>query len=365
MSETLDSPSDSTRGLSRRSLLTAAALSLPAAVAFASATGPASPASAAGGSGSYAKFLTGSNGSIIGSISFDKVPSNAVPVGGYGLYLEGTNLWYGNSVLATGVSKARGNRNNVREFFNIVQNGVALSVHGSNGSVQGVRTWPSVPSTAEPAGAYGTFLDQGNLWYFGTIVYTGVAKATGLSAGQSQWTDCVALLNDSARTFNGLAGNIGQRWTQSTRVPLSSTSTRVPGWWLNGGDLWWSNVIRASNVTSVSGTIGENLWHKVSYVANGLATTVTGVNGTIYSTATFPAVPASARAVGPWGTFLDGTNLWYNNAIVETDVLLAVGDSTQNGTDHISLIKRGAGGVRGGVGAPPPPAPPPTESPGS
>lgn len=344
MSETLDSPSDSARGLSRRSLLTAAALSLPAAVAFASATGPASPASAVGGS---AQFLTFTNGALSGVLTFPNVPASARPIGGYGLFLDGSTLWYGNAVYATGVSAARGNRNDVWDFFSYVQNGVATSVRGSNGTIYDVRTWPQVPATATPVGAFGAFLDGGDLWYFGSIVATGVKQATGLSGGVGKtstgpWTDWVGFFTNAARAFKGVAGVTGE-WQAWFNIPASAQIARLPGLWLNGnGDLWYGDLRRAYNVLSASGTMTNDPTLAIgSYVANGpsyrYATSVMVNRGVVNNPAEFPSVPHSARPVGALGVFLDGTDLWSRRSVVARNVVAAVGDSILS-TDHVSLI---------------------------
>ncbi|WP_146185347.1 hypothetical protein [Microbacterium sp. HMWF026] len=308
-----------------------------ASAATASATSAAMNATA-----NYAKFFTGTNGNPSGTLNFANVPASAVPVGGFGVFLDGSDLWYGNTVIASGVTKARGNRSDTRDYFSFIQNGVAKSVYGSNGSISGTRTWANVPSTAEPVGAYGTFLDSGNLWYFDSVVYTGVTKATGLSRSLTNgWRDEVGFINDSARTFSGSNGTIGQNWQQQPRVPLSADLVRVPGWWLAGTDLWAGNRLILSGVSRASGSMLQDGSMKVSFVQGGVAKTLTSDRAVQnFSTTTFPNIPGSGIPVGSWGTFIDGSNLWYNDAIIEANAARAVGDGTQNNTDHVSFIKK-------------------------
>ncbi len=314
--------------------------------ATATASGANPSSSTLEAKGTFAHFLTIRNISVESDMVFDRIPSTAVPVGGYGVFLDGTTLWYGNAVFATGVRDARGNRNDTTDFFSYIENGVAKSAYGSNGSVTAIRTWNNVPGSATPVGGFGTFLDNRNLWYFDTIVASGVRDAMALSGGmngpaQGQWTDYVGFFNNAARSFKGVNGTPAD-WQGFFNVPSSAAVTRMPNLWLNSnGDLWYGDLRRTTRVTAASGALRSNaddgtiVWAAPppgamdvsGYVANNFRT--------------FPSTPASATPVGGEGVFLAGNDLWVNNRKVLSNIAHAVSDGGPNGYIHITYSTNG------------------------
>ena len=49
------------------------------------------------------------------------MPRTAVPDGGWGLFLDGTTLYYGDSVIATGVLRAIGGTGNGTDYMTYMQ----------------------------------------------------------------------------------------------------------------------------------------------------------------------------------------------------------------------------------------------------
>ncbi|MFJ4037072.1 hypothetical protein ACIPVB_03215 [Microbacterium sp. NPDC090007] len=314
--------------------------------ATATATGAAATSVPLQAKGTFARFMTIHNIEVVSDTVFDLIPSTAVPIGGYGLFLDGSTLWYGNSVFSSNISKARGNRSDTTDFFSYIENGVAKSAYGSNGSVTAIRTWANVPGTATPVGAYGTFLDNGNLWYFDAIVASGVDRAAGLSGGmngpaQGQWQDYVGYFNNAARSFKGVNGT-PQDFQAFFNVPSTVSATRMPNLWLNNnGDLWFANLRRESGVSNASGALRTNaddgtiVWTSNTPGAQDVSGYRTG------NRRTFNSTPTNATAAGGEGVYVAGSDLWANNQKRTTNVAKAVSDGAPNGYIHISYVTNG------------------------
>ncbi|MFJ4037071.1 hypothetical protein ACIPVB_03210 [Microbacterium sp. NPDC090007] len=297
----------------------------------------------------YALFLSTANGALSMPAVFPDIPSTATPVGGYGLFVDGTDLWYVDRIIASGVSGVRANRSDTREYWSYFANGVATSSVGSNGTVIATETFSRVPATAEVGGSYGVFLDRNarQLWYRNTVWENSVSAVTAytcFSNGARFDYACYAVQPPGGNTVFTL-----QRWKNgtgtgtfdNTTAPRDSVFERVPNLLSsgNGARLDWSDSTIAHNVTGVSGSLIVDWTEAISsYIESGVATSRHSAD-TVW---TFPAVPASAKAVGSWATFLDGNDLWFNNAVAKTNVVSAVGDSfTSSGDSHISVIKKG------------------------
>jgi hypothetical protein len=288
-----------------------AVLTVTSGSAVANATVTAPPSAVA-----YSRDSRGENPRYPG------VPGSAIPVGGWGYFLDGTNLYYGNDIIATGVTRVVGGSGNAVDYVTYISDGAAHS-HDSRGTT---LNFTSVPGTAVPVGGWGYFLDGTNLYWGDTIVATGVTRAIG---GSENSTDYVTYMS------NGVAYSRDSRGANPGYPSVPHTAVPVGGWglFLDGTNLYYGNDIVATGVTSASGGSGNSVTY-ATYMQNGQARNFdTNGNTRLYS-----AVPSTAVPAGGWGYFLDGTTLYYGDSVIATGVLRAVG-GTGNGTDYMTYMR--------------------------
>lgn len=320
------------------------------ATATATAANATSQSAGLSTTSNYGHFLVGDTTSITSSVSF-AVPSSAKALDGYGLFFDSSTnrLFYGGAVVATGVTSANGSRINGADYFSYMAGGVATSCVGSNGTVQSTQTWSQVPATATVGGAYASFVDNGDLWYWNAIIKSGVSRVTGRSGtpianSGGQWYDFIGYRTSQGTWMAwGQAGNVTRTEGPGQAVPVAAVPTTHPLLFQNGSDQWWRNR-RLVNALRSEGCFTEvKLTEYLSSVYNGVAQTEKRVdNGNGNSgpggTTTYPNIPASATAVGPAGVFLDNGNLWYIDKIVATQVASAAGSSLADGSAHVSIV---------------------------
>ena len=182
-----------------------------------------------------------SNGNIT---TFANVPASATPTDGYGYFVDGTNLWYSNSIVDTNVTKAVGGS---VAGVNRVQylKGTTWTARDSNG---GVTTFGSIPASATPTSGFGYFVDGTNLWYSNSIVDTNVTKAVGGSVAGVNWVQYLKGNTWTIRDSNGRNDSVVLSGT-----PLAATPTNSLGYFISGTDLYHNGSILDTNVTKVVG----------------------------------------------------------------------------------------------------------------
>lgn len=243
------------------------------------------------------------------------IPGNATALG-YNVFLaENGDLWYGNGVVASGVTAASVEWDvfGTTPYISYIGNGTAYNwFAGASGAVG------TVPGDAKPIG-YNLFLaPNGDLWFGNGIIATGVSSAEAHwdTYGQTS-TPCVGYVS------NGVAYN-WHDFTSGvlTAVPANATALNYGVFLAPNGDLWFNNSVIATGVTG-----GAVEWDNmsgmpaISYTSNGTA--YNWYNGT---SGALTAVPGDATPVG-YSVFLaPNGDLWYNNTVIATGATSAVGD---------------------------------------
>lgn len=304
----------------------------------------------------YGRYLVGDTTSITSITSYN-VTSSVTPIACYGMFYDqnaGT-LTYAGTVIATGVTGAFGNRNGSKDYFSYVQNGVAKSSVGVNGTVQSTVTWDQVPAGATPV-TYGAFFNSanGDLWYWNSLMKTNVNRVAGRSGAPTaddpnKWIDSISFFDaQGGWIYSSVAGSTPSTQGPANSVPASAIPTDYPLLLQNGNTQWRRNRAIAgipasagsqNGVLNAAGT-GTQTTIYLSGVLNGTPRTERRFNeggGATYTT--FPGIPSSAKPVGPKGVFVDQGNLWYIDKIVDINVSSAVGDSLPDGSPRITVVK--------------------------
>jgi hypothetical protein len=146
-----------------------------------------------------------------------------------------------------------------------------------------------------------------------------VGGSATLSASVLPTTTATASVTSASSSSTWIARDSRTSSGTFSNVPTSATPLAGWGYFLDGTTLWYNNAILDTNVTKVS---SGSLWNStggldwVQYL-KGSTWTHKDNRG---SSGTFSNVPTSATPLAGWGYFLDGTTLWYNNAILDTNV---------------------------------------------
>lgn len=277
--------------------------------------------------------------------TYRDVPSNAVAVGvAYYLTPDG-QLWYGNSLMATGVTSAQGYAAGLADAAgNYVTWVDASGGHVSNQGTVGSNSQPSIPagSTALAAGYY--LAPNGDLWYHlqssGPIA-TGVASAFGYSGPSNTGapTNYASFVTTGGATYTVNQGVVG---ASSGTLPAGTNAVGPAYFVAPNGDLYYNGGTTpiATGVTSARGynVSGTNY---LTYVnGSGGATIGNGnVNGNYNAN-----VPAGSEALGA-GYFLSPNGgLYYTNGAtpIATGVTSAQGWHSPNGGNNFAHVMKPA-----------------------
>ena len=318
------------------------AINVPASggTAAISAIGPSNSTATASATGTGRLTAKGwirkSGSSVLTGSTWSSIPATSKNLGGWGVFIDGTNLWYQGTLITSNAVDAVGGSSNGYDYVTYMEGGKAKGwIRQSGGSVLTGSTWSSIPSTAKNLGGWGHFLDGTNLWYQNTLIATNVSDAV---AGASNGYDHVTYkVGGVAKGWIRQSG--GSVLTGSTWSSIPSTAKNLGGWghFLDGTTLWYQNSIIATNVTDAVAGAGNGYdlaTYKVGGVAKGW---IRQSGGSVLTGSTWSSIPSTAKNVGGWGFFLDGTNLWYQNTLIASGVTDAIG-AGENGYDFATYL---------------------------
>lgn len=300
----------------------------------------AAPVSATASTGTAQNFSGGAPGA-----TYPAVPSNATAISaGYFLTPDG-QLWYGNSLMATGVTSAQGY---AAALADAAGNYVTW-IDGSGGHVSNQGTVGSNTLSFIPAGstalAAGYFLaPNGDLWYAlqssGPIA-TNVTSAFGYSGPGATGapTNYVSFVTATGATYTVHEASVGG---SSGTLPTGTKAVGPAYFVAPNGDLYYNGGTTpiATGVTSARGyNVGGTNY--LTYVnGSGGATIGNGnVNGNYNAN-----VPAGSTALSA-GYFLSPSGgLYYTNGAtpIATGITSAQGWHSPNGGNNFAHVMKPA-----------------------
>jgi len=198
----------------------------------------------------------------------------------------------------------------------------------------------SIPAAAVPAGADYFLRPNGDLYFAGSRAMTGVASASGwfsMSSAQSFDYYC-----DYVLTAGG-GGRLRRQTVEATRssMPVSAVAVGANYALTSGGDLLWDTTVVATGVASAagwqyyandgSGWVVSSRCDMVS--SSGGAATLT--NGSV--DATWANVPSNAVAVGAKYFSTSDALVYYQNAVVASEVSSVRGSYMPTGSSSTTL----------------------------
>jgi hypothetical protein len=175
--------------------------------------------------------------------SYPAVPVGSEALGGSTYLAPNGDLYFENSVIASGVTSANAlfNSANGSTYVYYVENGAAKYWANNGASV----TYPSVPAGATAIGSSTYLAPNGDLYFQNDIIASGVdSAASTFNAGDGQ--HYIYYMEDGVAKYWSTNG------TRATyvEVPAGSTPLGTSGYLAPNGDLYFENTIVASNVTS-------------------------------------------------------------------------------------------------------------------
>lgn len=264
--------------------------------------------------------------------SFANVPATATPQRGLRFFRDGTDVWFKNAKLLSGVASAYCGSNEVHDYVAYVKDGKAAAwFTGSD------NTWSeqfaSVPGTATAIGGTRFFLNGSDIWYGNRVIVSGFTSAV---AGTSNYHDWVCYVKDGvARAWFTGTDNT---WSETFgSVPSAATAMGASRFFTDGTSIWYGNTLVTSSYTSAYCDGGDKHdW--VSYLQNNVAKAwFTGSENTWRET--FASVPSSAKPSGGARFFFtENGEIWRGNTKIFSDVSLATTASTQR-HDFVSFIQ--------------------------
>ena len=277
-----------------------------------------------------ARYYNGSSGA---SGSWTSVPATAKPIGGWKFFLDGTDIYYGNTIVATGVSAAVGGSGNVVDHVNYIQNGTARTWSNPGGDV----AFSQIPPNATPLKGSGTFLAGTDLYFGDALIASHVSAATAVSAYDAEILTYIQ--NGVAKGYSYFADEMSlstwseTMWSGYTTWPtLPSTATPVggAGFFLAGTNLYYRESLIATGVARAVGSSGNGADY-VNFVQNGVVSTWAKPYQSVGEVTTFPGVPSDATLLDAQGTFLSGTDLYLRNSRLASGVTGAASGSIYGG----------------------------------
>lgn len=198
------------------------------------------------------------NGNVIGS--YPSVPRNAEPLGG-AYFLSAGNLYFGDTLLASGVTSAYGTIDDSgTNTVTYMSSGVA---HGRINGAAPV-TWSSVPSGSKALGCWYFLAPNGDLYWMNSKVDTNVTAGVGQGGGSSQYMEHLGYMSGGVAKSTLNPGGGGNGMVTFDQVP--GDATPLGGhFFLSGTNLYYGNTRIDVDVQSAKATIGDNNFNHVTY----------------------------------------------------------------------------------------------------
>ncbi len=211
------------------------------------ATGVAEAIAFHGNDGDYASAYVGGRwvsyaGNSV-SATYASVPSSATALEN-NYFLDGTTLWFKNTVVSTSVVNARGWHGGNTDYADVLI-GSTWATYAGTGVYE---TYSAVPAAATPIGNK-YFLNGTTLWFKNSIVTTNAQSAIGFRSPNNDYAD--VLLGSTWVTYRE-GGGVAETYAS---VPATAKPLRNH-YFLNGMTLYYKNTVVSSNVGSAAGYYG-------------------------------------------------------------------------------------------------------------
>ncbi|PPF74089.1 hypothetical protein [Rathayibacter rathayi] len=265
--------------------------------------------------------------------AYTKVPGDATPLEGNYFLAKNGDLYHGDTLVTSGVSKAVGYNTGggaANDYVTyITSDGKAHT--GNNNSTGGAKT--NVPNNSTPLGGNYFLSSDGKLYHGDTLVTSGVSKAVGYSAGGTN--DYVNYITSDGKAHTGNNNNTG---TAKTNVPNNSTPLGGNYFLSSDGKLYHDDTLVTSGVSKAVGynSGGGAANDYVTYItSDGKAHTGNNSNtGTAKTNVPKNSTPLS----GNYFLSSDGT-LYHDDTAVTTDVTAAAGYNAGGTSDYATYTK--------------------------
>ncbi|AZZ50272.1 hypothetical protein C5C31_07925 [Rathayibacter rathayi] len=259
---------------------------------------------------------------------YDKLTGSETPIGNQ-YFLDGTDLYYANTRIATGVKAAAtytdgDGRNDVTYT---TKDGAYLSIEGGTGKKYDNRTGSQTPIGNQ------YFVDNGKLYYAGTL-----AETSGDVTQYSTYTDGAGRNNVTFTTSDGaylsIAGGTPTKYTNllSTDVPVGNQ------YFTRDGKLFYANTeistTTIGSVTAAKGYTDGDGKNDVTFTTDsGAYRSIEGAKPTKYDTLT-----GKEKPVGNQYFTIDG-KLYYASTLLTTAgyVTDAVGYTDGDGKNDVTF----------------------------
>lgn len=267
--------------------------------------------------------------------NFNNVVPWSKPVGdGYFLSTSGY-LYFGDTLVLTGVASAQGIRGT--DGYSYVSyvtqsDGIARLKRQTDSSAW---SYTNVVPWSNPVGAGYYLSSSGNLYYQNTLVASGVLSAAGYKnlAGVDR-VDYIIWTNPMVRQIQ--QGN-GSYWSFASIPPIGTRPLGNSYYLTRSGELYHENTLVASGVQDALGRLGSDGLDYIDYVlvSDGVPRTKRQADSSSWSFTN--AVPWS-YPVGD-GYFLSSSgSLYFGNTAAATNVASARGYLGEDGMSHVNFV---------------------------
>ncbi|PTL72926.1 hypothetical protein C1I63_08740 [Rathayibacter caricis DSM 15933] len=261
---------------------------------------------------------------------YPAVPSDATPLGS-GFYLaRNGDVYYANSIVASGVARAATYSS---QGFNVVNYVTTTGrvFQYRTGSDTRVDEYPAIPGDATPVGSGYFLTPNGTLYYANSVVASNVAEAATAS---TQGFNVANYTTTTGRAFQYRVGS-DVRLDEYPAVPAGSTPLGSSYYLAPNGDVYYANSVIASGVTKAA-TYSTQGFNIVNYITSDGRVFQYRV-GSDTQRDEFTAVPSDATPIGSAFFLAPNGDLYYGNGVIATDVAEAATASTQ-GFNTVNFI---------------------------
>ncbi|MDQ0729179.1 hypothetical protein [Microbacterium sp. W4I20] len=196
---------------------------------------------------------------------------------------------------------------------------------------------PNVPAGSQTVGQNTYLAPNGDLYYFGNVIATGVtsAHAENIGAG-SDWVSYVS----NGTAYSGPPSSP----TPRSNIPADAVAVGQQTFLTPGGDLYYNNTLVATGVSSAhSENTGPGAdW--ITYVANGTAHYISSSAGVPGAPGNPPGVPTNSTAVGQNAYLAPNGDLVYSYSsptVVASNVTSAYVQNIGAGSDWATYVSNG------------------------